>query len=432
MGADTDAMSTGLQPTIENVAAMAASDHATAEPLLHAEKLAALGRFIAQVTHELNNPLTTARLLTEALDLEPLPFGAMELVQALNRELEHATAIVRDLLLFVHRGPTNATRLAATDLIRGALAENERRLTATGVEVTLDLHEPLPPLNADPQALRRALANLVQNSVHALATLEDGRRLTIRARASGKNTPTLLLEIEDNGPGIAPEVMPHLFEPFFTTKPMGEGTGLGLTIVKEIISTHGGTIEPHGTQGGGALFRIRLPALNPSKAADERPATSRHDPKHPTAPAIHAMRDTTTTAPATTGGTPGQASYRPHVLIIDDEPELQRALRRILEHLGCEVTMALDGETGLRHAREQNFDLVLCDVRIPGLHGAELLRQLRIQAPRAAESIVFMTGDTITRGIRDFIANTGRPSLTKPFGREQLQELLASTRTGHP
>lgn len=431
MGADADAMSTGYQPTTDPIAPTAANTRTAAEPLLHAEKLAALGRLLAQVTHELNNPLTTARLLTEALEHEPLPFSAMELVQALNRELEHATTIMRDLLLFVHRGPTHAIELAATDLIRGALAENERRLAATDVEMVIDLDEPLPTLKADPQALRRALANLVQNAVHALAGLEPPRRLTIRARAAGiEHAPMLLLEFEDNGPGIAPETMPHLFEPFFTTKPIGEGTGLGLTIVQEIISKHGGTIDAHNTREGGALFRIGLPALPPAEVAEGRPDSSHNDPEPATAAADHAANRTTTAAAATPGGMPDPAAPRPHVLIIDDEPELQRALRRILEHLGCDVTMALDGEAGVRHARDQAFDLVLCDVRIPGLHGAELLQQLRLQAPLAAESIVFMTGDTITRGITDFIASTGRPSLTKPFGRDQLQKLLATIRTG--
>lgn len=392
----------------------------TVEAVSHDEKLATLGRLIAQVTHELNGPLSTARLIAEALDLEPIPYGAMELVHSLRKELEHAETIVRDLLLFVHRGPTALVELDAADTIKDVITGCGRRLAASGVTVELDLAEPLPLLRADPHGIRRVVANLVRNALHALAEVDGDRRLAIRARAEATNkSQSLIIEVQDSGPGIPAESLPHIFEPFFTTKPLGEGTGLGLTIVKEIVTNHGGTVEALRTADHGTLFRIRLPALS-APEINAKPSERSQPAPPPDTPPAHATKQISRPS----------APRQLRVLIIDDEPELQRALRRILEHLGCSVTMALDGETGVRCAREQTFDLVLCDVRIPGLHGPELLEELRIHAPRAAESIVFMTGDTITRTIRDFIQSTGRPSLTKPFGRDQLQKLLASVPTG--
>lgn len=391
----------------------------TNEPAPHDERLATLGRLIAQVTHELNGPLTTARLIVETLDLEPIPYASMELVQSLRRELEHAETIVRDLLLFVHPGPAELVELDAAATIRDVLSSFGRRLTAAGVTVQLDLDEPLPTLRADPHGLRRVITNLVQNALHALTEVEGDRRVTIRAYTDAADEArSLVIEVQDSGPGIPANALSRIFEPFFTTKPLGEGTGLGLSIVKEMIARHGGTVEALPAAERGTLFRIRLPVL----AAE---ANEKHSHQgRPAAPPVTSA----TGAPTPDQGRPTPRLLR--ILIIDDEPELQRALQRILEHLGCAVTTALDGATGVQYAREQEFDLVLCDVRIPGLSGPELLDELRRQAPRAAESIVFMTGDTVTRGIRDFIRSTGRPSLTKPFGRDQLLKILASVQVG--
>lgn len=381
----------------------------SSEQLVQAEKLSALGRLVAQVTHELNNPLTTARLLAESLDLEPLPFGAMELVQSLGRELEHAATIVRDLLLFVHRGAATVCEIEPGGFITRTIAALDRRLAATGVAVLLDLGEPLPSLHADPHALRQVLHNLVLNAAQALAGLDIERRIQIRARGENSGDELgLVIEVEDNGAGIPAAVMDQLFEPFFTTKPMGEGTGLGLTIIKGIVETYGGTIVALNAPAGGALFRLRLPAQTRHGAA--RAGGEVVGPQGTSRP----EKEETTL----------------RVLVIDDEPELQRALQRVLTNLGCDVTTALDGETGVQRARERSFDLVLCDVRIPGLHGPELLDRIRLQTPAVEEVLVFMTGDTITREIREFIATSGRPSLTKPFGRAQLQQLLGNVRAG--
>lgn len=416
------------------------------EQLVHAEKLSALGRLIAQVTHELNNPLTTARLLTESLDLEPLPFGAVELVRSLSRELEHAATIVRDLLLFVHRGTTTLTEIVPGDFIRHTIATLERRLSATGITIVLDLAEPLPTYRADPNALRQVLLNLILNAIQALAGFDVEKRIHVRAGVGESEIGrVLIIEVEDTGAGIPPPVLERIFEPFFTTKPMGEGTGLGLTIIKGIVESSGGTIEALNAPAGGALFRLRLPTeLGTVTTTEAGPPTATTTGTASPA-AIAAV--TATTAPTRSrdhgaAGTNGsaqppateagrhqdQTGNALRVLIIDDEPELQRALKRVLTNMGCEVTTALDGETGVLRAREQDYDLVLCDVRIPGLHGPELLDRIRLQTPRAEKVLVFMTGDTITREIREFIATSGRPSLTKPFGRAQLQQLLGTVR----
>src|SRR5690606_15408494 len=121
----------------------------------------------------------------------------------------------------------------------------------------------------------------------------------------------------------------------------------------------------------------------------------------------------------------GEKPRRPvRVLVIDDEPGLQRALRRVLEHFGCEVTTTSSGEQGFDLARSGAFDIILCDVRMPELDGREIYDRLQREAPAAAQRLAFMTGDTISDEIRQFLETTGRPALAKPFSRVQLAAFL--------
>lgn len=372
------------------------------ERLVQNERLSALGKVIAQVAHEVNNPLTTARLIAEGLEMERLPAGVHEQVRAVAREIERAASVVHDLLVFARKGRRTFTTISVEDVIRGTVEEQGWRLAAAGVHVEVVLEESLPLIEGDARALRQVLTNLFQNAAHALSAVDGDRRITIRAAAENTSEPGhIVIETEDNGPGIPREARENLFEPFFTTKAIGEGTGLGLPIAKEIIEVHGGTITAEDAPSGGALFRIRLPALPSGVRRDETPPR--------------------------TAGTAALPRKGLRVLVIDDEVELQRAIRRVLQHLGCaEVTCATTGEEGLDYAREGDYDLILCDIRIPGLHGRELYDRLMTGARETRPALAFMTGDTLSDEVRTFVRATGRPVLVKPFGRAQLEELLAS------
>ncbi|HEX6939457.1 MAG TPA: ATP-binding protein [Longimicrobiales bacterium] len=383
------------------------------EQLVQAEQLSAMGRVVARIAHQLNNPLTTARLLAESLALEPLPPSGVEQVRALGREIERAAAVVRDLLIFARKGRREFAPVRIADVVHGAIAGEERRLAVSGVTAELHVEEGLPAVQGDARALHQVLANLLHNAVQALAEREQERRITVRARrAAGPDGPEVVIEVEDNGPGIPPEVRGRLFEPFFTTKPVGEGTGLGLPIAKEIVEVHGGSLDVVDATSG-AAFRIRLPAM-----AGEAPAP----PDDAAAPVADASLPLADAVPA--------AARTLRVLVIDDEVELQRALRRVLERLGCEVTVALDGDRGFALAAAGGFDLILSDIRVPGMSGREMYERLRAEAPAAAEAVTFMTGDSVTEEIRAFLSEVGRPVLAKPFGLAQLQSLLHGARSG--
>ena len=416
----------------------------SSEQLQQSEKLSALGRLIARVAHELNKPLTTTRLLAEMLEADAPPPHVLTHVRAITREMERASAIVADLLLLARKRGCEFTAVPLAEVVREAIGDHIRDLTTAGVRVAVDLPADLPPVRADRHGLHHALSNLILNALQAMAKSERAeRRITVRGwleRAataephaeeeqpdvSGAARDRVVLTVADSGPGIRPDALPHIFEPFFTTKPAGEGTGMGLAIVKEFVDALGGEVVAENAPHGGAIFRLTLPVASPAGAPPEPPA-ARADPAPHAAAAGSAERGTTPAMPeagpaAASDETPPQPALR--VLVIDDEPGLQRALRRVLEHYGCEVTMSSTGEHGLALASSGTFDIILCDIRMPGLDGREIYHRLQREAPAAARRLAFMTGDTISDEIRLFLKATGRPALAKPFGRMQLAAFL--------
>src|SRR5690606_26151680 len=379
----------------------------SADRLVQAERLSAMGRVVGRIAHQLNNPLTTARLIAEGLELEALPESAMEQVRALCREIERAASVVNDVLVFARKGRRQFTPVRVADVVGAAAAASSRRMTAAGVAVDVAVEKDLPLVHGDPRALQQALTNLLHNAQHVLADWPGERRARIRAaREEGDSGPRVVIDVEDSGPGLAPDLRERVFEPFFTTKPPGEGTGLGLSIAQEIVEVHGGSLEVGDSPLGGALFRIRLPAVAGADAGEGAGPETVDSAimSHPPARAA---------AERTLRG-----------LVIDDEAPLQQALKRVLEYLGCEVVIALEGEEGYALARAGGFDLILADLGVPGLGGREMFERLRVEAPEQARRVVFMTGDSVSEEVREFLAASGQPVLMKPFGRVQLQALL--------
>ncbi len=221
------------------------------EQLGHTEKLAALGRLVSGVAHELNNPLAGISALAQALILEePLDEGSRRVVESIRAESTRAAQIVTDLLTFARQRPLRRVELDLGALVREVLSTGGGRLGTWTVDCPADL----PVVHADPDQLRQVVVNLLANAVHAMHDAGGGG--AIRAWADEQS---VYLEVVDEGVGIPPDVMARIFEPFFTTKSVGEGTGLGLSISHGIIRAHGGDVRAENRPGGGARFWFELP-----------------------------------------------------------------------------------------------------------------------------------------------------------------------------
>ncbi len=226
--------------------------------LLQAEKMASIGKLAAGVAHQLNNPLAGitlyANLLAEEYDLPP------EAHQDLKRILDNAQRCrdtIKELLQFARQTkremrPTDLNQALSRTMF---LLENQSQFQ--NVQVKLDLDPDLPRVPADIQQLNHVFMNIILNAAEAM----EGRgRIEVRTRKfpGGRG---VLVEISDTGPGIPPEVLPHVFEPFYTTKEEGEGTGLGLSVAFGIVQNHHGSIEVFSPPGQGTMFVIKLPSI---------------------------------------------------------------------------------------------------------------------------------------------------------------------------
>ncbi|HEY7723747.1 MAG TPA: ATP-binding protein, partial [Anaeromyxobacteraceae bacterium] len=237
--------------------------------------------------------------------------------------------------------------------------------------------------------------NLLLNAAQAIPEGRAGEN-EVRVTARSANGE-IVAEVSDTGCGIPPENFPRIFDPFFTTKPAGLGTGLGLSITHGIVSGLGGSIEVESASGRGTTFRVRLPVHG-------QPAQ----------------------VPAPAGAPPAAAARRARVLVVDDELLVGRAVARVLggEHEVQAVTSP--AEALRRAARGESWDIVLCDLMMPEMDGAEFGARLAEVAPALAGRIVYMTGGAFTDQIREFLEHDRHPHVEKPIDPALLRSLVAA------
>jgi two-component system, NtrC family, sensor kinase len=363
------------------------------EALYQTEKLTTMGTVLAGVAHELNNPLTAvtgyANLLRQDLAGTPSATRAENIAHAADR----CASIVRNFLALARKYPPERQPVRLNDIARDAAELLAYHLRVDGIEVQLDLEEGLPVLWADPHQLHQVVVNLITNARDELRKARPPRRLTLRTRADHARG-RVAVDVEDTGPGIAEEIRDRIFEPFFTTKPVGQGTGLGLSLCHGIVEGHGGTLSLVSEPGAGAIFRVELPVVAP-----------------PAAPGKNAPEAT----PAVTGK---------RILVVDDE---RLVLQLLGEMLGADhhtVDTVGDGTQALEVLRGTSYDLILSDVRMPYLDGPGLYRALERRLPDLCRRFVLMTGDVLSAEIQTFLEQTGVPGLSKPFDRGEVRRVI--------
>jgi PAS domain S-box-containing protein len=366
--------------------------------LYQSEKMSALGSLLAGVAHELNNPLSI--VVGQALMLEE--DGSGELAQRAVRiraAAERCGRIVKSFLAMARQRGPEKKPVNLNETVRAALELVGYGIRSAGIKVTADLAADLPTFSADPDQLGQLITNLIVNAQQALKDVPQPRGLCIQTRYRSAQS-RLRLVISDNGPGIPRNLRSRVFEPFFTTKPVGSGTGIGLSICHAIASAHGGSIEVDETPGGGATFTIRLPVV----AVDEL-------------------------------GLPAQVERVPEIarrraLVIDDERDLAELIAEMLTREGFAADVATSGVEALAELRRRSYDLVLSDVRMPGLDGPALLRRLQSEWPALAERVIFVTGDTLGLGAGSVLDKLGRPVIEKPISPDEMRRVIHTTLAG--
>jgi PAS domain S-box-containing protein len=226
------------------------------QQVIQSERLAAMGQMIGGFAHELNNPLTSILGMTELLQESEISEATRKDLAKLQQQARRAAEIVQNLQYFARPPAPGRSPVNVGELIQRTLHLQAYPLRKSNITVDF-LQEPsLPAVMADPNQLMQVFLNLILNADQAIRESRD--KGTIRIRL-GRTPDSVWVMLQDDGPGIAPEVLPHIFDPFFTTKRPGRGTGLGLSICKTLLREHGGNIEATTAQGGGAVFTITLP-----------------------------------------------------------------------------------------------------------------------------------------------------------------------------
>jgi signal transduction histidine kinase len=225
------------------------------EHLIRAEKLAAAGTLAAGVAHEVNNPLASISSLIQILQTRNTDAETREQLRLISTQIERITQVLRDMMEFARSRPPQRAPLDINRVIEASLRLASFDKAFKLVRVTKRLDEDAPLIHADANQLQQVFLNILLNARDAMP---GGGDLELRTRYE-REAGEMIVEISDNGAGIAPEHAAHIFDPFFTTKPAGAGTGLGLAVSYRIVTAHGGRIEIGPNNGRGTLLRVRLP-----------------------------------------------------------------------------------------------------------------------------------------------------------------------------
>jgi signal transduction histidine kinase len=365
--------------------------------LLQAEKLAALGQTISGVAHELNNPLATILTWAERLAQRPVDEGTRRGLDTILSEAERAAKIVRNLLTFARKRHTTRAMVDLNQVVRETLALRAYEQRLNNVTVLEALSSGLPQVFSDPHQIQQVLLNLIINAEQAMIGAHGRGALIVRTWHDA-DRDAVVLEVNDDGPGVPDDVQPRIFDPFFTTKDVGKGTGLGLTVAYAIAQEHGGRITLKSEPGKGASFCVELPV----GAGPLKPALPRRSDE-----AIEAD---------VSGAS---------VLVVEDEAALGAAVAEALADAGFDVSRASDGLEALEQIDARPFDLIICDLKMPRLDGPAFHRQLAGSHPMLARRVLFVTGDVAGTEAERFLEESGCRWLAKPF---RLRDLLRVTR----
>ncbi len=368
----------GLQGAVKDISKMKRLE----QQLVQSEKLSGLGTMISGVAHELNNPLTVIIGNTELMLMDrSQPAKDVASLKVIFKESERAARIVSGLLTFAREHRPERGLININDILIESYKLREYNLMTNNIEVTLSLSNDIPPTLADPYQLQQVFTNIIHNARDALME-KGGGSITIR---SFHTEQTIIVEFEDDGPGINRENLKRIFDPFFTTKDVGKGTGLGLSMAYGIINEHGGTIEVDSEANKGAKFRVTLPIIS--------------GPDYDTA------RGTPLDTPTT-----GKS-----ILIIDDERYIRDLLKQVLSEQGHIVKTVSTADDAIQLLEKKTFDAVVIDIKMPGMGGKALYAYFEKSRPEFAKKMLFITGDLLSDDTRAFLETTACRYLEKPF-----------------
>jgi PAS domain S-box-containing protein len=381
--------------------------------LARARQMEVIGTLAGGIAHDFNNLLSGMLGFAEHARQRATEHEVLESIDEVVEAARRAKQLVSQIMTYSRESASERQPLALRGVLEGAVKLLRSSIPST-IEIEVEIDDECPDVLADATQMHQLVVNLGTNGYQAIRDLPESHRSAPRlklalgaAELDGPRAQSLsvglragryvCLEVSDSGSGIEPQLLERIFEPYFTTRRQQQGTGLGLAIVTGIVSAHGGAIDVQSSLGRGTVFRVYLPAHRDRTPSSEQPAVAR---------------------------APSPRGEGRKLLFVDDEPQLQRLGRRLLTHLGYDVTLAGDGDEALELFQRGDFDVVVTDLTMPRMAGDELASRIRDQ--QVDVPIVLCTG--FAEQLSEPEGGAAAPFdrvLLKPFGPTELADAIA-------
>jgi signal transduction histidine kinase/CheY-like chemotaxis protein len=359
-----------------------------------ASRLASVGEMASGIAHEINNPLTSVIGFTQLLIQKDIPDDIKQDVEIINDGVQRVSGIVKRLLTFARQHKLEREYIDINEVIKTTLALRAYGLETGNIKVTTQLAPDLPRTMADGGQLQQVFLNIIINAETEMESAHGGGSLLVKTETIAN---TICIVFKDDGPGIAEENLEKIFDPFFTTRDAGQGTGLGLSVCHGIITEHNGRMYGESELGKGATFVVELPLVS--------------EPEQSEVPEV--AEPATDEAKRLSGA---------KILVVDDEPAIRQFLSRVLADEGHKVETVDNASDALDRIKRKRYNLILLDIKMPGMSGIELYKRVREIAQSLAGRVVFITGDVMGADTRNFFSKTKAPYITKPFDAEKLKK----------
>ncbi len=292
------------------------------------------------------------------------------------------------------------------ELVDRTAALMRSTLSGSAIRLMVEKGVSVPDVEGDFGQLQQVLLNLLQNAQQAI--VQSGKGGSIGVCTAGTGAGRARFEVWDDGPGVPGAIQARIFDPFFTTKRPGVGTGLGLAIVLGFVRQHGGTVHVLSPPNGGTRFVVELPAAQVAKAEPVAVAT--------------VLRLAPAAGPGENGA---RGEHRaPRVLVVEDEPTVGGLIADVLRDEGMCVDVLRDGESALDRAEHEEYDLVICDLKMPGMDGQKFFQSLGMRRNPLQGHVLFVTGDVVAPRTQEFLERHRLPYVAKPFRVEELSRAV--------
>ena len=301
--------------------------------------------------------------------------------------------ITSRMLAYARQSKPEQTTVDINDIIKTTLDMRAYEAKSSNIEVTSQLDPDLPTTMDDAGQLQQVFLNIILNAEIEMINAHGKGSLSVKTERIDN---AIRVSFKDDGPGIPKKNLDRIFDPFFTTREVGQGAGLGLSVSHGIVSQHHGKIYARSTLGKGATFVVELPIVNKAEQFKMTEPTAK-EPKRVS---------------------------KAKILVVDDDSIVQQFLTQILGEEGHEVEIIDNGNDVLERLGSEDYGVILLDIKLPGMSGIEVYREIQKTHKASAHKVVFITGDVMSKNTIDFLAKTSSPYITKPFDAEKLKGVM--------